>query len=169
MDLSGGPPDWTDPDPESRPGRERTRRMGADHHRTLNGILQETMRIVSRAGPYIAAMPLAAPEDPTCKYCQNPGPYGEIEPHSCTTWGNTAGMNPERGPWFSVRLEVGLYDPVLKQDYRIPIAKADCWKFPDRLEVVRAPSPQEGRTAQYYLDRLEPDERQRLFSDLKEV
>lgn len=157
------------------------------------------MRIVSRSGPYISAFPLAVSPF-KCRMCDENDEVGEeairavhegrsseaygiaeewatqIEGHSCKQWRNATFMAPMRGRWLSVRIEVGRYDPVLRSDYRLPIARADVLaeggtpECPARFRVVSTPGDgNEGRIAQWFLGNLEPDERRSLLSDLKEV
>lgn len=157
------------------------------------------MRIVSRSGPYIAAMPLAVSPF-RCRMCDENDEVGndairavhegrgaeafgiaeewarQIEGHSCEKWRNATFMAPRRGRWLSVRLEVGVYDPVLRADYRLPIARADVLAeggeadCPDRFRVVSTPGAEnEGRIAQWFLGHLDADERRALLSDMKEV
>jgi hypothetical protein len=76
----------------------------------------------------------------------------------------------KRGDWLSVRMEIGHYDPILKEDMRIPVGDADCLYDGSVFKVYDSPQGESsGRSVQYHLNRLEPDERRSLMANLKEV
>ena len=100
----------------------------------------------------------------------------QMEGHSCQAWVDSSLMPPKRGRWLSVRLELGVYDWVLREYLRIPIARADALalgdphEIPSGFHVFSTPGDDtEGRIAHYFLNRLDKEERVKLLSDLKEV
>lgn len=101
-------------------------------------------RILSRSGPWLTAMPLADRE--------------------------SAGTRLIRGEWLSVRMEVSHYDPILKDEFRVPVADADCVFDGDRFRVIDVrQGDSAGRAIQYHLSRLADDERIALMRDLVAV
>lgn len=117
------------------------------------------MRIVTRSGPYLSAMPLAVEDLGDCRMCREHREVSDqavkavhegrsfdalkiseewtkqIEGHSCKKWKDMALMAPRRGRWLSVRAEVGFYAPDMKEDYRLPIARSDVEALGDPYEV----------------------------------
>lgn len=73
-----------------------------------------------------------------------------------------------RGNWAAIRMDTGVYHPKLETLW-IPIASADVTFDRAKKRFHVHGGPQDPRTAQYFLNRLDPDEFDRLFADLKEI
>lgn len=98
-------------------------------------------RLQARSGPFMTAMPLA---------------------HRLS-----AKTLLKRGDWVSVRMEVSRYDPIMKDEWRVPVGDADCLFDGERFQVIESPQGDEAaRHVQYHLDRLEKDEKRMLMINL---